>query len=119
MPEPTPRPETRGRTYEELQALRLELEDDIRSIRKQIQRAQVAVRATGQYASQQWWLKVHEALRIKGHQCQEVQQEMGRLTRARKAAKAQAVEARFVEVARKRLPEELFRALMDEALKVA
>lgn len=119
MPEPALRLEVQGRTYAQLQELRLELESDIQSIRRQIERAQAEARATGKYASDHWWLKVHQALRIKGHQCQEIQQEMGRITKARKAARSREVELRFVEAARRRLPPEVFRSLMEEALKVA
>jgi hypothetical protein len=96
---------------EKLLELKGELEGDLASIRTQIEVAQKVARETGEYASEQWWTKVNWALRTKGRQVQTLQLELHR----RKSSKTSTVEARFVTLARKRLPAAEFQALLREA----
>jgi len=91
--------ELRGKSQSELLQLKLQLEGELATIRKQLERARVEARASGKYASASWWAKANQALRRKGRQCQLVQMELHRLRQAR----IKSVEGHFLDVARERM----------------
>lgn len=89
----------RGKNRGELLGLKLALDREISSIRTQIMRVRLEARKTGHHADAAWWSKVHQALRIKGRQSQQVQKELGRL----RVTRQRSVESHFLDVVRERM----------------
>jgi hypothetical protein len=91
--------EARGKSHAELLQLKLQLEGELATIRRQLDHAKAEARASGKFANPSWWAKAHQALRRKGRQCQQVQMELGRLRKAR----IRSVEGHFLDVCRERM----------------
>jgi len=112
MPEPSPISlDLRRKSRDELLDLKLRFETEIVSIRTQISRAKAEARSKKVFTAPEWWYKAHQALRIKGRQCQQVQLELSR-ARARRIT---SLEKAFLEAARERLDPELFSNLIEAA----
>lgn len=101
----------KGKTRAELLEQKLQLELEISKIRTQLDRARDEARHTGKYADGRWWLKTHQALRIKGKQCQQIQA----VLHALRQDSLRNLESRFVTLAKQELPEEVFRKLLEKA----
>lgn len=105
----------RGKNRGELLGTKLSIELEISSIRTQIGRARAEARKSGRFADAAWWSKVHQALRIKGRQCQQLQKELGRL----KTARHRSVESHFFDVARERMDDANFKVYLETAKRRA
>ncbi len=111
MPETSLALNLRGKSREELLRTKQQLETEITSIRTQLDRARRESREMGRFAKVLWWCKIHQALRIKGRQCQQIQFELGRLRTARQ----HSVEGHFLDVARERMDPEKFQTFLETA----
>lgn len=107
--------EVQGKSQEELLQLKLQLEGELATIRKQLDRARVEARASGKYANPAWWAKANQALRRKGRQCQQVQMELHRL----RIARIKSVEGHFLDVARARADSANFKVWLETAKRRA
>ncbi len=115
MPEPSLALDLRHKSREELLRTKSFLEAELSSIRTQLDRARADARKLGRFADLSWWGKVHQALRIKGRQCQQIQLELRRF----RLAKQQSVESYFLEVARERMDPEVFQTFLETAKRRA
>jgi hypothetical protein len=104
-----------GKSRDDLLKLKQLLELELGVMRSKIQQAQVRARQIGDYASPAWWARIHQARRILGRQCQQVQLELGRL----KQKRARSVEDHFLEVCRERMDEANFKVYLETAKRRA
>lgn len=84
-------------------------------IKSQLDTARSAVAAGGEYSAAEWYRKAEQALRIAGRTAENMQFRLGELKRRRRLEDASAGGQRFVEAARRKLPPDVFQALMEEA----
>lgn len=101
----------RSKSRDDLLKLKCQYEAEIASIRTQIDRARIEARERKVFASLTWWQKAHHALRIKGRQCQQVQNALGRLRQQRESK----LEATFMRAAKQHLPPEQFDQILAAA----
>lgn len=104
-----------GKSRDDLLKLKQLLELELGAMRTKIQQAQVRARQLGDYASPAWWARVHQAKRILGRQCQQVQHELGRL----KQKRIRSVEEHFLNVCRERMDEANFKVYLETAKRRA
>jgi hypothetical protein len=91
--------------------MKLRLETEIVSIRNQLNRAMNEARRTGRFADGSWWVKSNHALRVKGRQCQQIQNAL----HDRRQSARQGLESKFVTIARQELSEEVFQRILEKA----
>ena len=96
-------------SVDELATLKLYCEKEIDNITAQINGA----RERGK-VDKNWLKKAEAARRIYGRDCQRIQIEQGR----RKRAQTASFERRFVDAAKRRLNEDVYQGIMNEALEV-
>lgn len=101
-------PDLSTASSEELAETKLRFEDEIFKINLQID----AAKERGS-VDRGWLRKAESARRMYGRDCQRIQIEQGR----RKKSHTISFERRFIEAARRRLNEEVYKSLMDEALE--
>jgi hypothetical protein len=101
-------------TVESLKAALEEVNTDIARIKSQLETARAKKIATGEYSDPLWYAKASGALRFKQRESQTLQAKLGELKKQRRD-QAFRVEARFVEIARRRLDPVLFQEIKDEA----
>lgn len=111
MPETSLALNLQGKSREELLRTKQLLETEITSIRTQLARARADSRERGRFANVLWWCKIHQALRIKGRQCQQIQLELGRM----RAAHQHSVERHFLDIARERMDPLNFKVFLETA----
>lgn len=104
-----------GKSRDDLLKLKQLLELELGAMRSKIQQAQVRARQLGDYASPAWWARIHQAKRILGRQCQQVQLELGRI----KLKRVRSVEDHFLDVCRERMDEANFKAYLETAKRRA
>jgi hypothetical protein len=61
-----------------------------------------------------WFVNAETALRYKNVERQRLQNELGRLNREIKAANGWAQDRRFADIARRKLPPEIFQSILAE-----
>jgi hypothetical protein len=106
-----------GMSREELLACKATLEDEMASIRNQLDHARVQRQLTGQYADADWYRRASAALRLKGRDAQRIQIRLAAL-RAERAAeherKNEGELVAFVRAAKLLLDEQTYRRLWEE-----
>lgn len=101
----------RGLSRKELLEKKLTLEAEITAIREKLERARVKSKTQGVFADTAWWLRTHQALRIKGRQSQQIQAALSKLREEDRTE----LQSRFMDVARAKLPADLFHSLLEQA----
>jgi hypothetical protein len=96
------------------------LDDEIISIKSQIEGAQAEVFAGGQYSDPVWWRRVNGAARHKGKLRQELQTKLGEINRRIRAARmrensiqSQSEERLFIAIAKLHLPPQTYERLWE------
>jgi hypothetical protein len=87
---------------------------EIARIKGQLEIARAQQKATGQYADPLWYAKASGALRFKQRDSQAIQSRLGELKEERRR-RASREEAKFIEIARRRLDPALFEEIKREA----
>jgi len=105
-----------GLTETELLDLKEETDLALASIKIQIEDAKARA-AEGSYSNRDWWRRVNNARRIKGLQSQQIQRALGKLRREKKAKNQADLSIRFMDIARRDLPPELFHQILNKALE--
>ncbi len=100
-----------GLTRVELLELKLDLGQDINSIKSQVERARVNLIKRGEYADPDWYQRALTACKIKQNQVQRIQIELGK----RKRNQTGKFENAFIDLARQLLHQDTFDLLMDQA----
>lgn len=106
-----------GLTEEELVRLKLETDASIAHIQSQIDSARIDAQE-GEYSDRNWWKKANSARKIKGVQSQQLQHALGQLRAEKRKKNSSNFESKFIEVARRKLPPELFSELTDITLRL-
>jgi len=104
-----------NRPLDQMKAERDKLEEDIASMRGQIEAAQAEKHRTGQHADPGWWARVNSARRHASARLQKLNRDIAELERARRQGEGSAFAVRFVEAAKRRLRPETFNAIAEEA----
>ena len=104
------------------------VDDDLISIKSQIDGAQAEVWAGGGYSDPVWWRRVNSALRHKGKQRQQLQAKLGEINRRIRADRMHTDSARelsdermFIAIAKLHLPPQTYErlwALTHETLRM-
>ena len=107
-----------GMSREDLLKRKLEVEEQIQSIKAQIQAAKHKVKEFGEYSDRDWYQKVNGARRVYGRFLQAIQNELARRRdsgendfETRRVKTLQA----FINIAENRLDEGLFESLLEDA----
>lgn len=96
---------------------KLKIEREIDHIRDRLAKVKREAKLTGIYADPGWFRSAEQCRRILGRQSQQIQNEFSRRKRAKGRAERHNRGAHliFTEVARRRLTDELYAAIWDEA----
>jgi len=93
------------------------VEEQIMSIANQIDSAQASVHIDGKYADPDWWRRVQQAQRHKGHDKQVLQNKLGAINKRIRQINFQEETMReerlFIAMAKKHLQEETYRMLWE------
>jgi hypothetical protein len=106
MPTPLADQQTR---HDGIEARLFDLAEECTDIRAQLEHAE----AKGDY-DRRWFVNATTALRYKTQVKQRLQNELGRVNREIKAAKGRAQDARFADIAKRRLPPDIFQSILAE-----
>jgi hypothetical protein len=106
-----------GISLEELQEMQEEVNRDLASIKLQITKAKSLAAVEGKYADRDWWVRVNQALKIKGRQSQQIQKAIGLANKKRKQEHQLRFERRFMEIAKQELEPEVFQRIMSQVTK--
>lgn len=96
-------------------SLMFELDEDISSMKVQVDTAKGAASQHGEFSDYEWFSALNNAMRSAKRMRQAVQERRGYLARIRKKDNQSKLEVKFIEVARKRLAPDVFYAVMNEA----
>lgn len=107
-----------GESEQELLDLKSDIDLDITTIRIQLSDAKAKVVTDGSYSDPEWWRKANAALKIKGRQSQQIQNELSLMRRKKQEIKAQQFERRFIDIAKKELSEEVFQKILNQAREI-
>ena len=102
-------------TTAELERLLRETTERLASIKTQLDFAKSDAAAAGDYSDRDWLNRARHAVRMSGLEHQLLMQELGKRRKAERRARNDALQNRFMEVARRRLDKGLFRELVAEA----
>ena len=91
-----------------------ELQDTADSIRFQLEMAKVR-RKQGTPYNQEWFVKAEGKLRTVRRHVQDLQKQIGEARRVQRLAEAKNLEHKFLAVAKRRLDQELYEELVEEA----
>jgi hypothetical protein len=116
--------ELRAMSDDELQQLKLDLQEEISSIKGQLIEARARVHVTGQYSDSDWYRRANGAQRVKGNQYNAACAEQGRRRREladkRRASLGEnPFERAFVKAARELLSEDRFAYISRRAWEIA
>ncbi len=94
------------------------LDEDIGSIKSQIEEAKTRRWSHGQYSDPSWWRRANDALHHKGRQRQAYQTALGQVNRRLRALRNdqanQDIRQLFMDAAKRLLPPETLQLLWDE-----
>lgn len=107
-----------NKSLDELIVERTELLKDIDNIKAQLLHAKMTAAETGVYADIKWYRAANYALNKRQQRIQSVNIRMGQLSREKRATDAHRFERVFIDVCRKRLNEQDFRMVMEEASSI-
>ena len=102
-------------TTAELERLLGETTEKLASIKTQLDFAKSDAAAAGDFSDRDWFNRARHAVRMSGREHQLLMQELGKRRKAERRARNDALQHRFMEVARRRLDQGLFRELVAEA----
>jgi hypothetical protein len=104
---------------EDIKQEMLVLDEEMNSIRAQIDHAKARRFKEGTFADPDWWARANSALRHKGRRRQELQNQLGELNRRQRAEnKAKADQndgSAFIRAAKRLLPGEVYANIWSEA----
>lgn len=100
---------------DDLSAIKSALEDDIISIRHQVEKAKMHAAMNGIYSDVDWLANAKYALRKKGQQHQRIIQELAKRRKLNKTLKSESLCQSFVDVVRAHVSSETFASFMKEA----
>lgn len=107
--------ETDEMTYSEVIELKREIDEAITDIRRQLEKAKSRYHKTGHYADPEWFRRASSAGKIKGKQCQRLQEVLAQ----KKMEYMETLTRVFMEVAREHLPDERFMGLLKRAKSIS
>lgn len=96
-------------------SLMFDLDEDISAMTMQIDTAKGAAIQHGEYSDYEWFTAVNNAMRSAKRTRQAVQERKGQLSRLKKDRHRARIETRFIDIARRVLPQETFVSIMEEA----
>ena len=101
------------------EARRAEVEEEIASIKAKLENVRAKRHAKGEWADPDWYRRATSRQRFLGVEHQQLNRHIKALRKGAAQAAAAAVERAFVDAARALLHPETFRAVMDQAQRVA
>lgn len=91
------------------------LEDALDKIDGQLDGAKADRIVTGNYRSAEWWARAKFARRSKSRRLQRLQAKAGHVRREQRQRQGKILASNFIDAARRRLDQDLFSEIMDEA----
>lgn len=91
------------------------IDDEIASIKEQLDEAKTEQLVTGTYADPGWWRKANSALRMKGRFVQKIQRQIGLAKQDEHQQSSVTFERHFISVAREVLDKETYSAIIEKA----
>ncbi len=111
-----------GMTRDELLSCKASIEDEMASIRAQLEEARAHRVRTNQFADPDWYRRATAALRLKGRQCVRVQNRLSEMREAQKRSnisKQPTEHECFIRAARRLLSEEMYDRIWRDARRDA
>ena len=105
-------------SLDDLEDLREQLLDEIHDIKGQIEKAKSKAASAGEFADRDWYHKANHASRNKSRQYQKVVREISNRKKAERARSNNSPEKVFIQVAKRRLDEEVFADMWAEAKEI-
>ena len=102
-------------TVEEIEKAMSDVATELAFMRSEMTKAKTSARLNGRYSDQEWFRRLMSAIKIRGRDHQDLQFELSRKKKIRRAENHIRYEQEFMNVARERLDRDLFFELCIDA----